>query len=306
MPRWLRPTVKPLRRDRHPSLLRISRVVLGSAGVLFLVISLARNWTTWVGHVEINGWRLVLAMGLLLAAGVLLARSWAAVLAGLAPPGKLTRGYLRSQPAKYIPGGWAQPVSQVVHAAGDGAHIGMAATAYPVQAVCLFVSGAVLGVGVVALGEAPDVLRCVSPIGVLTVILLSRRWMAWIVGLLGRLLGKAGWEELVPAQAAIWRCFAWSLGAIGLMAAAFAVLADSSYGSLLGPLGAISVFAFAWAVGFAALPFPAGVGVREAVLAGVLGGTGPGSLVVGLSILHRALQMLAELALLLVSRFRSR
>jgi hypothetical protein len=53
----------------------------------------------------------------------------------------------------------------------------------------------------------------------------------------------------------------------------------------------------AWAAGFAALPFPSGVGVRELVLALLLPGL-PASAIVAASLAHRTTLVLAELILM--------
>jgi glycosyltransferase 2 family protein len=295
-----RHAVKPTG-PRHPSLLRWVRVFLGLAGALFLVVSLVRGWSSGVGDIDIALWRFIAAAGLLVGAGVVLAQSWAAVLNDPTRSLRLARGYMRAQPAKYIPGGWAQPLSQVVHAADGGVHVGRASAAYAVQASCLLVSGAVVGLGLSVVGTVPAAFRWGSLLGVLAVPLLSRRWMIKAVHLVGRLLRKADWDAFVPEQGAIIRCFAWALGAIGLMSLAFASLAAGAYSDpaafSVGALG----FAMAWMIGFAAIPFPAGVAVREAILVAIFAPLGPASVVIGLSVLHRILQMLAELALFVLS-----
>jgi len=216
------------------------------------------------------------------------------------------RSYLRAQPAKYVPGGWAQPVSQVAHTANLGAHVGRATVAYPVQAVCLMVAGATLGSGLGFSEEPSSTLRWVSLAGLLSLVLLSRRWMMAVFALVGRAFRRGGWGALVPPQEASLKCFAWSLCVIGFMAAAFSLLAAGSYSGSVPPLTMISVFSLAWVAGFVAIPVPAGVGVREAVLMSVLGSAGPASVAVALSVAHRGLQMVAELVLAAGSGFRPR
>jgi uncharacterized membrane protein YbhN (UPF0104 family) len=57
-------------------------------------------------------------------------------------------------------------------------------------------------------------------------------------------------------------------------------------------------FALAWTAGFLALPFPAGVGIREVVLIAVLGRAGGTAPLIGASVAHRLLSIVAELAMM--------
>jgi hypothetical protein len=283
---------------------RALRLTLGLAGIVFLLLALQRSWKEGVDRVDIDWWRLAMATLLLAAASVALAYSWAAMLKDLAPASKLARGFLRAQPAKYVPGGWAQPVSQVAHTVDAGANSGRAAVAYPVQAVCLAVAGAMLASGLVFARQAPLLIRWAAALGPLTAVFLSRHWMRTITDWLGRAFRRDGWGSLVPSQASILECFAWSVGAIASMGVAFALLASESYSGLISPFVAATGFSLAWLAGFVAVPVPAGVGVREVVLLVALGGAAPASLAVGFSIMHRALQMVAELAMAAAARLK--
>jgi uncharacterized membrane protein YbhN (UPF0104 family) len=63
-------------------------------------------------------------------------------------------------------------------------------------------------------------------------------------------------------------------------------------------------FSAAWVAGYVALPFPAGIGVREAVLVGLL--PAPAAVVTAASIVHRLLTMLAELIVVPIAWWRAR
>jgi uncharacterized membrane protein YbhN (UPF0104 family) len=66
-------------------------------------------------------------------------------------------------------------------------------------------------------------------------------------------------------------------------------------------LGAMSAFSLAWLVGFAAVPVPAGLGVREATLVALLAGTTGTSTVVAVSVIYRVICILVEVLLAAVT-----
>jgi hypothetical protein len=118
-----------------------------------------------------------------------------------------------------------------------------------------------------------------------------------MVGLL-RLVRRQAPPDLVPPQRAILVSSAWSVATLLASGGAFALLvSDASNGTLVAILG----YALAWAVGFLALPFPSGLGVREAVLVAVVGPTAP---VIAASIVHRLVTIAAEGVLVVWSRLR--
>jgi uncharacterized membrane protein YbhN (UPF0104 family) len=63
----------------------------------------------------------------------------------------------------------------------------------------------------------------------------------------------------------------------------------------------LAAYAFAWTVGYIALPVPTGLGIREATLAVVLPVAVVGS-VVALSAIHRLVTMIAEFGVFIASR----
>jgi uncharacterized membrane protein YbhN (UPF0104 family) len=70
------------------------------------------------------------------------------------------------------------------------------------------------------------------------------------------------------------------------------------------PISAIFAFAAAWTVGFVALPFPSGIGVREAALVGLLGL--PSEFVVAASVAHRLVTIVGEIAVSVTAMVRQR
>ncbi|HDL49106.1 MAG TPA: hypothetical protein ENH33_03990 [Actinobacteria bacterium] len=276
-------------------------MILGLVAIGFLAVILARTWDDVVWQVQLSGWRLGVAGVLLLAANGALARSWASLFGGEAARPQLVRGYFQALPAKYIPGGWAQPIGQVGLAGEAGVGLGHATVAYPVQVLCLVVAGAAMGSGLFLARGVPPVLRWFAGAGLASVVLLWRRWMEFTLGAIGKVFKRGSWGDLLPPQSSIWRSFGWTALGLGFMALSFAgLLTGVSAGGFPAPL-AMSAFAFAWLAGFLAVPFPAGVGVREGVLIAALAGAAPAPVVISIALIHRALQMVSELVLALGS-----
>jgi uncharacterized membrane protein YbhN (UPF0104 family) len=79
-----------------------------------------------------------------------------------------------------------------------------------------------------------------------------------------------------------------------LSGAALALILDPTAGSILR---IVPAFAASWAAGFALVPIPAGLGVREAVLVALLPSYGAAAIVAA-SLLHRLATLTAELVLM--------
>ena len=81
---------------------------------------------------------------------------------------------------------------------------------------------------------------------------------------------------------------------------AFAVLLSAIH-TLPEPTIAVSAFGAAWTIGFLAVPFPAGVGVREAVLIALVGRTTGAGAVIAASVAHRVVTIIGEFVFIVVS-----
>ncbi len=67
-------------------------------------------------------------------------------------------------------------------------------------------------------------------------------------------------------------------------------------------LRSVAAFGFAWTIGFVAIPFPSGIGIREAALILTIGSGAPTSYVIAASVSHRLVSMMAELLMIVASR----
>jgi uncharacterized membrane protein YbhN (UPF0104 family) len=210
--------------------------------------------------------------------------------------------YYLSQITKYLPvGGVAQAASQLSLAPTAGVPYGRVALAFPVSAVASVAAGATLGSGVALSASLPSWVRALALCGLAAPVLLLRRPMAAALGLLRRVVRRLPQDDRLPSQRGIVVFYFWALLTIGALSAAYAGLLGSVT-SGLNPAMVFCAFALSWVVGFLALPVPAGVGVREAVLVGLIPGAGVAPIVAA-SLALRLVSTAAELLAIAGNRF---
>ena len=115
--------------------------------------------------------------------------------------------------------------------------------------------------------------------------------------------------ETVPGQRAVLASWALLVAGQVLAGAAFAVVlggvgAAGGHGS--HPAAATVGWVLSWALGYAAVVFPAGVGVREAALIAVLGATAGTPELIAAAVAHRLATIVAEAAVIAATRLRRR
>lgn len=274
------------------------RVVGGLAGLGFMAVAFVR------GLEEGRGLPLpapgALAAALIVVVIGLCASlcAWTVLLPGpgAAPTARrLAAGFFAAQLGKYVPGAVWQAVGQVDAARGAGVPAPRAAAAFGVSALTQAAAGGTVG-ALVVLADVGWALRLGALAAAGLLVVLDRRWMARVLGWL-----RPGLGTVLPAADAIRR--SWLLGLVPQLGhgAAFALLLGSTGSSV--PLMAVPAACLAWTVGFLALPFPSGLGVREAVLLAALGGAGAVAAptaagVVAASVALRLVTIVAELLLL--------
>jgi uncharacterized membrane protein YbhN (UPF0104 family) len=273
------------------------RVLFALAGLAFLVAAFRATWDRSHEQVLPSAWALALAFGLVLIGLVLGARGWASLLSADAPERTLTRGYYMAQVGKYVPGAVWQAAAQVDLARRTGVPTPVAVVAFPVHAVAQATAGGTIAAGLLVAGPGvPRGIRVASLAGLLLLPLLRRTWMLRTVRVMGRVLHRSWPDELVPAQSRILRSYGFSLGTIVCNGLAFLFLASSVH-AVSSAVSCVPGFALAWTAGYLALPFPTGVGIREAVLIALFGGTGATAPLLGASVAHRLVSIVAELVL---------
>jgi uncharacterized membrane protein YbhN (UPF0104 family) len=133
---------------------------------------------------------------------------------------------------------------------------------------------------------------------------LNRSVLAWFLGVARRFVKRIPAAEKLPTQRSIVISFLWAVVAIGSAGASYAVLVRS----LTPGTNALILFcaySLAWVIGFIALPIPAGIGIREAVVSAAVPGVNKGVLIAA-SLALRFLGLGAELTSAGVNRLLTR
>ena len=260
---------------------RLQTVIL-LAGLVGIAFAVSRTVDTAQDQVLPSAPAWVAAGVLAMVAIVASARAWVALFSDLldarAARAAVRGTFYLAQLTKYLPvGGFAQAASQLGLAPSVGVPLKRAAVAFPVSAVCAVVACTTLGSGLALDGDLANWIRVLALGGLLTPILLRRTLMARVLDLARRVVHRIPGSDQLPTQRDIVVFYAWALVTIGSLCGGYAVLLGS-LDTGANPGTVFCAFAISWAVGFIALPIPAGVGVREAVLIGLLPGVGTAQL----------------------------
>jgi uncharacterized membrane protein YbhN (UPF0104 family) len=258
-------------------LVNVVRAALATLVLVAVVVALARNWHAVSGELRrIDAGSLVLAFALALLSPVLTLLGWRVLLADLgtrlALPASASVFYV-GQLGKYLPGS----VWSVVAQAEMGSRLGVPRRRMGVVGLLAIglamVTGALVGVPAVPLLVARAGAH-LSPGWVVAAVvagtvLLWPRLLNALIGLGLRLLRREPLEHDLSAAAialtTLWFVLAWAAAGLSVLVLARAVARDADLGHLA--LAAICGFALAAAVGMLSVIVPAGVGVRDGVLA---------------------------------------
>jgi uncharacterized membrane protein YbhN (UPF0104 family) len=281
---------------------RRRQTVILLAGLVGIAFAVSRTVDTAQDQVLPSAPAWAAAAVLALVAIVSSARAWVALFSDLidepASRAAVRGTFYLAQLTKYLPvGGFAQAASQLGLAPTVGVPLKRAAVAFPVSAVCAVVACATLGSGLALDTGQPAWIRVLALCGLMTPILLRRTLMARVLDLARRVIHRIPGSDQLPTQRDIIVFYGWALITIGSLCAAYVVLLGSLHTGA-NPGTVFCAFAFSWAIGFIAIPIPAGVGVREAVLIGLLPGVGTAQLLaasLALRLLTIGTEMLATL-----------
>lgn len=277
-----------------------ARTVFALAGVGFLVWAFLAAWERSEG-LPVAPWPRLLAAAALGASALAFAvRSWAAVLE-LRVTRELAWGFFLSQLGKYVPGGVWQAVGQVGYATRLVSPQ-RAAGGFAVFAVVQAAAGGVVGAFLVLAPQPRPVWLRLAPLaGPLLLLLLHRPWLLGVVRLYGRVRGRSdiAGQEFLPCQAAMVRAVLWSCVVHLFLGAGFALTLPGDP-TLSSWLVAVPAFPLAWTIGFLALPFPAGVGIREGVLIALLPVSAAAA--IAASVIYRLVLMVGEVLMIGTAR----
>lgn len=282
------------------------RIALGVAAVAFLAVAFQSSLDD-VQELRLpTAPQLLAAIALLLAGLACSARGWARLF-DTPNQNELMKGVLIAQTMKYMPGAIWQPAKQVLSARRAGVDVPSASSAFLVHMLVQLAAACTVGSLLALYVTVPGFLRLLAGLSLLSVLTLSRPWMTLPLNLIQKITRRRLSTDSIPNQRAILSSYLWTLITQITHAGAFAIVAQ---GVGNGPWQVhLSAFSFAWAAGFAAVPFPSGLGVREAVLAAAI--PGPAATVIAASAIQRLGTIAAEgaaagLALLLLRSGRAK
>lgn len=250
-------------------------------------------------------WALAPALVANLLGLVLSARSWSVLIDDLVPRHTLDDAFYTSQLMKYTPvGGVAQALGQAALARTDEVGMDRAGTAMAVSKLTTVLSASLFGpVLAVAGSDLAGPVR-LALLATPSVLLLGHRSaMAWALDRLRGIIPRIPEHTVLPEQRRIWASILWGAASLLASGIAFSTLAITA-GLGVGWVQAISGFALAWAIGFLAIPIPAGLGVREAAL-GLLVPGDPGAVLVS-AVLFRGVAIADEALMFAKVRLASR
>jgi glycosyltransferase 2 family protein len=237
------------------------------------------------------------------------ARAWVALFSDLVmtrPDRAALRGtFYLAQFTKYVPaGGLVQAASQVGLAGAIGIPFNRVAVAFPVSVVGAVAAGGTLASGLVFEVDLAGWIRLLSLLGLATPLLLHRGLMSRVLERARRFIHRIPHADHLPTQRDILAFYGWALLTMAPLSIAYTVLLQSVTTSL-NPFFVACAFAASWVVGFLAVPIPAGVGIREAVLVVLIPGVGAAPLLAA-SLALRLLSIGAELLAFLVNKVITR
>lgn len=262
---------------------RVGMVLFQSALVVGLVVALAfwlqRDWPTVIEtFASISPWAVVGGTLAATAGVVTSGMAWRGVLRALGqnsriPPALVV--YLVGQLAKFIPGGFWAFLYQIALGVRRGFAKTPTGLAGPIAAgIGLATGGVVLSLGLSRidvpvpwlypiLGAAPIILALASPS-------LVNRVVRW--GL--RVVLRRGERDVVFTRVLLAQILAWALASWFFYGAQLLLLLSGTEHTLT-IFGTTAIVAGAQSLGFLAVIFPSGLGVREAVIVAGLAGVAP-------------------------------
>ena len=280
----------------------VVRVALGAVAFAAVAVAFVQTWDRSQG-LELPSWPSLMGAGALIAVGLYCgAQGWIYLLKQ-GDPRRLAATFYLSQIGKYVPGAIWQPAGQLTMAVAAGIPAALASTAVAVYMLTLIAAGGTVGAFLSVFGHLSGPARAAPFLGLIPIVLLNRMWMTASLDRVHRRFEWIPGGNSVPSQRAIFASYAWGIVVMLTTGGAFFVLA-ATISSEISLVTAVPAFAFAWTIGFLAIPVPAGLGIREAVLIGTLGADPAAALAA--SVFYRLLSIIVEVAAVLVSRIGAR
>lgn len=199
---------------------------------------------------------------------------------------RLARGFFIAQFGKYVPGGVWQAIGQVADAAEVTKVGGPAATAaFAASVLTTVTAGMTTALPAITSGAAPLWLRLVLPVAAAVSVgsLLRPRWMSVLVERIGPLRRRLSLDDM-PERGRLVQAWLWSVPSMVATGVVYAIALHATTGDVV--FLAVPAYIVAWTLGFLAIPFPAGLGVRESLLVVLLPGLGTVEIVAAAAVLR--------------------
>lgn len=268
---------------------------LGAAGVAYMAVVVIRELRSGNEIEWPPPWALIVSFALIATGLWLSSVAWLRLLDVEARERVHRADFFAAQLGKYLPGGVWQPLGQVGLAGERGISKARSSGAIVAHAALQVSVGLALAFPFAFRADlepgwrAAAGLSLLGPILVYPALRLLGRWPRAQDSV--RALGS-------PARASITAGLL--LANIAFQGVAFSLLASVDRGDLLSTTAAFSV---AWTLGFLAIPFPAGLGVREAALLALV--PVQAATIVAASVAGRIVTVAVEFSLILATRFRA-
>ncbi len=284
-------------------LLDVIRIVVALLVTVAVGIAVYRNWNDVTTHLsEISGASLAGAFVLGLLAPVFTQLGWRVLLADLGTRLPLPAGasvFFVGQLGKYLPGS----VWSVVAQADMGSRLGVPRRRMGVAGLLSILlsvlTGAIVGIPALPLlvarsGEVGS-LWWFAPALVL-LLLLWPRLLNWGIARLLKLLRRDPLEHSLTAPAialtSVWYALAWLSAGLSILTLAHALTPGTPVRDLV--VTSVCGFALASAIGMFSVFVPAGVGVRDGVLALLLGALMPFPAAIAVVVVSRFFTVVAD------------
>jgi uncharacterized membrane protein YbhN (UPF0104 family) len=221
-------------------------------------------------------------------------KAWIALFEAPEQRETLTGALILSQLGKYVPGGGiVQVTAMVAMSRNEQVSTSRLALGLPVVGLSVIAAGGVALAGLAVVGTVLEGwLRALALLGFLAPIVLWRPMMAFSVQMVRRIISRIPPPDDLPSQRAILVSGGWAAASLVASGVAYAFLVQPAYDDT-DLLSLTLAFMVAWTVGFIILPVPGGIGIREAVLVWLIGGSVAS--IVGASIAHRIIAIVVEL-----------
>lgn len=279
-------------RDGH----RLLRVALGLIGLGFVARTLVVNWRD-VPQPLAEPQLLLVSLVLMIVATALLSQSWVSLSSSVSRF-ELHRVFLISLLGKYIPGGIGQPAAQVIYASRHAMPPRQTATMFVLHSLAQVLAGGAIAGSLLAF--RPD-LRPWLPTFLL--VWFGLAFLFTNGRTVGSLVDRLDLKGSFEFDARTWRtvavrCVAWAALSLAGHGYAFALVLKG-LGADTGAAATAIGFVAAWLIGFVTIPFPAGLGVREAAL--LLFIPSPAGMIMAASVTFRIVALFAELLMMVLS-----